>query len=112
MLHRMSLTLEPPDPSVGWIPCRTEQDCPYLCGDAGYEKAKDLCYKFGGIGPGSLWDGMFFDEDVNEIKASIVVSEERIVEKTSRSGTSDKRRSCLLSMLFYFSFANALASRV
>jgi hypothetical protein len=86
--------VEPPDPSVGWTPCRTEEDCPFLCGDAGYEKAKDLCYAFGGIGPGSLWDGMFFDEDVNEVKAEIVLSDEKRSENTSRTTSGGTGNQC------------------
>ncbi|KAL3936603.1 MAG: hypothetical protein SGARI_002484, partial [Bacillariaceae sp.] len=55
--------VEPPDPSVGWTPCLTEDECPFLCGDAGFDNAKDLCLKFGGIGKGSWWDG-YFEEDL------------------------------------------------
>lgn len=35
------------DPPTG--PCRTEEDCPFLCADAGAAKAKNLCHAFGGV---------------------------------------------------------------
>ena len=35
-------------------PCRTTQDCRYLCGDAGEEQAKKLCEVFPGI---EWWEG-------------------------------------------------------
>lgn len=44
-----SFGVDPPDPDVGWTPCLTEDDCPYLCADAGKENAKNLCHKFDGI---------------------------------------------------------------
>ena len=35
-------------------PCKTKQDCPFLCGDAGEEEAKKLCEVFPGI---EWWEG-------------------------------------------------------
>jgi len=37
-----SFGVEPPDPEVGWTPCLSEQDCPFLCSDAPGDKAKNL----------------------------------------------------------------------
>ena len=44
-------TLGLPPPTA---PCKTKQDCPYLCGDAGLEEAKTLCEAFPGI---EWWEG-------------------------------------------------------
>ena len=46
-------------------PCKTRQDCLYLCGDAGEEEAKTLCEVFPGIewweGENPLRQPLFFD---------------------------------------------------
>lgn len=49
-----SFGVEPPDPEVGWTPCLTEDDCRFLCADAGQEKVKNLCHAFDGI---EWWEG-------------------------------------------------------
>ena len=48
-VQTLGLPLPPPDK-----PCKTKQDCPYLCGDAGEEEAKSLCDAFPGI---EWWEG-------------------------------------------------------
>ena len=50
-----SFGVEPPNLDLGWQPCLTEEDCRFLCADAGEEKAKNLCYSFGGI---EWWEGV------------------------------------------------------
>lgn len=49
-LDVFNFDLDPPE-----NPCRTEEDCPFLCSDAGTEKASQLCYAF----PGDIkwWEG-------------------------------------------------------
>ena len=49
--------LDPPNPDLGWTPCTTEDDCPWLCADAGEENAKNACHAFGGI---DWWNGQNF----------------------------------------------------
>lgn len=67
-----SFGVDPPDLEVGWTPCLTEADCPFLCADAGPEKVKNLCHAFNGI---DWWEdnGLFdvsgenFNESVTKI---------------------------------------------
>ena len=48
-------------------PCRTKEDCPYLCGDAGVEQAETLCEAFPGIewweGENPLYQDLFTDPE-------------------------------------------------
>ena len=46
-------------------PCKTKEDCPYLCSDAGEEEAKMLCEAFPGIqwweGDNTLYQNFFYE---------------------------------------------------
>ena len=48
-VHTLGLPLSSPDK-----PCKTKEDCPYLCGDSGEEESKTLCDAFPGI---KWWEG-------------------------------------------------------
>ena len=48
-MHTLGLPLPSPDG-----PCKTIEDCPYMCGDAGEDEAKTLCEAFPGI---EWWEG-------------------------------------------------------
>ena len=76
-----SFGVEPPDPDLGWTPCLTEDDCPWLCSDAGVDKAKDLCYAFDGIawfeGSNPVQFDMFQNsEGFNESVTQITLADE------------------------------------
>ena len=68
---------EPPDADAGWLPCKTTDDCPILCSDAGVEKARTACHafaKFDDVESGiDYWEGQnwanfdFFSLDNHEI---------------------------------------------
>ena len=52
--------------------CATENDCPFLCSDAGMEKVKNLCHVFPGI---HWWEGdNFMNMDLfdNKFEASVL----------------------------------------
>ena len=56
------------DPPMG--PCRTTEDCPFLCSDTGPAKSKNLCHAFGGP---DWWTGdnfMGLDVFVNHQKTN------------------------------------------
>ena len=63
-VHTLGLPLLRPDK-----PCKTKEDCAYLCGDAGEEQAKSLCDAFPGIkwweGENQLYEHFFTEPENN-----------------------------------------------
>ena len=57
--------------------CRTKEDCPYLCGDAGEEEAKTLCEAFPGIewweGENPLYQDLFTDPDEEYLYGNVTI---------------------------------------
>ena len=73
----------PKDPKVGWEPCITTDDCPFLCHDAGTDNARNLCHAFSEQTDNGIdwWEGSnYYGFDVfakngnyNELNTDIII---------------------------------------